>query len=387
MKNCEAYSSFSSLGSDHRIVTAKIKLSLRAPRKPIQINYDWSALRDPNILQQYNVTVRNRYDALCTETESQNATEDYECFIQANKEATAQSIPKKQSRKKKRLSADPRIVSAREKVNNAFKTYSISQTNEHHELLQQEKRALQDAYDKIHEEELSSFIRKVETADTNSKHGQSWRLINEITGRKNTKQGILKGSSKEDRLKKWHDHFKALLGNEPAITNPDEEVKTIFENLEIPTGPFTMEEYEHVKKKLVAGKAAGPDGIPPEVFKLCNIDDIMLRFANNLLANSDKPAQWSTNYIKPLPKAGDLSDVGNYRGIALSAIAAKITNKMILNRIQPVLDPLLRPNQNGFRPGRSTTAHILALRRVIEKPLLSLWTSKRPLIAFIEVEC
>ena len=48
------------------------------------------------------------------------------------------------------------------------------------------------------------------------------------------------------------------------------------------------------------------------------------------------------------------------------AIAAKITNKMILNRIQPAIDPRLRPNQNGFRPGRSTTAQILALRRLIE---------------------
>ena len=39
---------------------------------------------------------------------------------------------------------------------------------------------------------------------------------------------------------------------------------------------------------------------------------------------------------------------------------------MILNRIQPEIDKYLRPNQNGFRPGRSTTAHILALRRLIE---------------------
>ena len=45
---------------------------------------------------------------------------------------------------------------------------------------------------------------------------------------------------------------------------------------------------------------------------------------------------------------------------------AKIVNKMILNRIQPKLDPFLRPNQNGFRPGRSTSAHISALRRLIE---------------------
>ena len=39
---------------------------------------------------------------------------------------------------------------------------------------------------------------------------------------------------------------------------------------------------------------------------------------------------------------------------------------MILNRIQPKIDGHLRRNQNGFRPGRSTSAHILALRRVIE---------------------
>ena len=39
---------------------------------------------------------------------------------------------------------------------------------------------------------------------------------------------------------------------------------------------------------------------------------------------------------------------------------------MLLLRIQPKLDPHLRPNQNGFRPKRSTTAHILALRHLIE---------------------
>ena len=39
---------------------------------------------------------------------------------------------------------------------------------------------------------------------------------------------------------------------------------------------------------------------------------------------------------------------------------------MILNRIQPYIDPILRPNQNGFRSGRSTTSHILALRQLFE---------------------
>ena len=34
MHNCEAYNSFSSIGSDHRLLTAKIKLSLRKAKTP-----------------------------------------------------------------------------------------------------------------------------------------------------------------------------------------------------------------------------------------------------------------------------------------------------------------------------------------------------------------
>ena len=69
---------------------------------------------------------------------------------------------------------------------------------------------------------------------------------------------------------------------------------------------------------------------------LADIDDIILKLANNLLLNLEnleKPAQWSTSHIQPIPKAGDLSEVGNYRVIALSPIAAKIT-KLLLLRLQ-----------------------------------------------------
>lgn len=130
----------------------------------------------------------------------------------------------------------------------------------------------------MQEEELSEMICKVETADANSKHWQSWRLINEITGRKNAKRGIIKGTSKTERLNKWHDYFKNLLGEEPNNTNPEGEIKTVFEELDISKTPFTVAEYRCVKRKIINGKAAGPDGIPPEVFKLANIDDYVKFF-------------------------------------------------------------------------------------------------------------
>ena len=48
------------------------------------------------------------------------------------------------------------------------------------------------------------------------------------------------------------------------------------------------------------------------------------------------------------------------------SIAAKVYNKILLNRIRPHLDPLLRKNQAGFRPGRSCAQQIHILRRIME---------------------
>ena len=39
---------------------------------------------------------------------------------------------------------------------------------------------------------------------------------------------------------------------------------------------------------------------------------------------------------------------------------------MLLNRIRPEGDPILRRNQNGFRKNRSTTRQILTIRRILE---------------------
>ena len=85
-----------------------------------------------------------------------------------------------------------------------------------------------------------------------------------------------------------------------------------------------------------------------------------------MLIQSKKQAQWSKCDIVPIPKSGNLEEVGNYRGNALSAVIVKIINNMLLNRIQPYIDPLLIPNKNEFRSGRSTIAHIIALRILIE---------------------
>ena len=71
-KTVEAYSSFSSLDSDHRLVTARIRLSLQMKRTPARKkNYDWSALKNTELQEMYTVTLRNRYDELTEDNDEQ----------------------------------------------------------------------------------------------------------------------------------------------------------------------------------------------------------------------------------------------------------------------------------------------------------------------------
>ena len=45
----------------------------------------------------------------------------------------------------------------------------------------------------------------------------------------------------------------------------------------------------------------------------------------------------------------------------------KTINRMISNRLRHVIYPLLRSNQSGFCPGKSTVTQVFALRRIIEE--------------------
>ena len=101
--------------------------------------------------------------------------------------------------------------------------------------------------------------------------------------------------------------------NPPDVEEPDEVIPNIFEDLDINDDLFTIDEYRKVKKSLKIGKAAGPDNIPPEVFKLCDFDEICLDFCNKTLLENDKPDLWSFMNIIPVPKSGDLNNTNNYR--------------------------------------------------------------------------
>ena len=69
LKNCHAYSSFASVGSDHHILSAKLRLSLRSKATiPRMENYDWNLLKcDQELQNRYSTQLHNRFSILQNE--------------------------------------------------------------------------------------------------------------------------------------------------------------------------------------------------------------------------------------------------------------------------------------------------------------------------------
>ena len=314
------------------------------------------------IQQQYTIAVKNRYQVLEEDTNDDR----FNKFVDATKKAKIDCVPEKGRKKPAIRSSNPSVIEARKKAEKAHLEWEANSSENNKEAWKQALKDLYKTYDSIKEKELEEHINNIEKTHGEQQYGEAWRVVNEITGRKKSKEGQVAGTSPEERVATWFTHFKKLLGDPPVVEDPDEEIPTVYENLDIKDDKFTIEEFRRVKSSLKLGKAAGPDEIPPEVFKYCDFDEICLDFCNRALLENDKPDLWSYMNIIPVPKSGDLSNTNNYRGISLICIIAKLYNRLILNRIRSVIDPKLRYNQNGFRPKRTTVAQVLALRRIIE---------------------
>ena len=173
-------------------------------------------------------------------------------------------------------------------------------------------------YKVINDEKLENKVIVIEQADLGMRYIESLNLINEISGRKVTQSSQLNGNNAEDIVVLWYEHFRKLLGNSPEVTDENEEIPPVFENLHITDDIFTLDEYKRSKISIKYRKSVGEDDIMPEVLKYVPIDEIVLDIINKTYINSEQPNLLNISNIVPLPKSGDLTKADNYRGISLT---------------------------------------------------------------------
>lgn len=116
--------------------------------------------------------------------------------------------------------------------------------------------------------------------------------------------------------------------------------------------PFSYRELETAMNEMNKDSAPGPDGIFYRQVKEANVSLLnkLLDLYNEIWRTGRQPDDWKISVITPVLKPGrDATDPGSYRPIALTSMLARIMERMVLNRLDWIVERRTCNKQYGFR--------------------------------------
>lgn len=162
--------------------------------------------------------------------------------------------------------------------------------------------------------------------------------------------------------------FKLFYENSYGEVDQQRSTDVNDHNVYIPVldDPITPLEVCNQIHKLKPGKASGPDGVPPGIFKLLPAQFIVMisTLFNHVFYLATYPTYWKVAKFFPIFKKGDRSDVRNYRGINVINIIAKLYDMILCSRLESWFSPFRE--QAGAQRGRGCTEHIVTLRLLMD---------------------
>ena len=217
--NCEAYSSFEGVSTDHRIVTAKIRLSLRknVKRTATTKHYDWALLNNRDIRDTYVLELRNKFETLQEKTEKSTPNDEYENFVNAHLEAAAKCIPTKLKTKYRVPWETLAVREKRALGKTASKNYRIK-PNTNALKLKTAQYQLAGIYIKEQTEYFQNQIDKIRDPVEDRQSRIARQTINKVSRRKNTAKSKTE-SSKPTRKNKTVETALRKLTRKPTENN------------------------------------------------------------------------------------------------------------------------------------------------------------------------
>ena len=109
-------------------------------------------------------------------------------------------------------------------------------------------------------------------------------------------------------------------------------------------------------KQVNIHKAAGPDGLPGHVLKACadQLSSVFTDIFNLSLTESVIPTCFKQTTIVPVPKEAKVTCLNDYHHLALTSVARKCFERLVMAHINSILPDTLDPLQFTYRPNRST---------------------------------
>ena len=368
------------LDSDHLAIMCKLRIAAKLKKRTPDIrqkilHLDATILKDKENCKKFCNTVANNYAS------SSNVDDKYSKLSQAISDAAVNSLPKKPK-------AQPGWFKAEEKNflklinirNEAMKEALSHPTRSYRKKLRVARKNVKVAIAKAKNNWILAKCDELNASSTVKGTAGCWKALKEIkNGLTKTRPKVVKMMTKsdgsmckngEENAEVFRIHFEKLFDREPDF-NVDaaswiEQSPVLLEYDDIPDDEEIMKAASTLKNK-----APGSSGLLPQFWKALIEDETTYTILKEIILDfweSEKPPkQWLYGLLKILPKKGDLSLPGNYRGIMLLEAAYKIITILLLNRLQPISEGLDQEQQCGFRPGRGCNDAIFTVKMSIKK--------------------
>lgn len=216
----------------------------------------------------------------------------------------------------------------------------------------------------------SRWIEVVQSIDFTHSSRKAWRTINQLTGRTpSTSRCPITANAIASQLLKnscFPDADKNFARTISHQVTSLYRAASVDANL---SGEFTTAELQTALSKTKQGKAPGHDYIHPEFVTHQSVRTSvwLCSFYSTCLRRSKLPKIWRRAAVIALPKPNKpAEDPKSYRPISLLCVPFKTLERLIYNRIEPIVDPQLPREQAGFRRGRSTVDQVTLLTQDIE---------------------
>ena len=152
----------------------------------------------------------------------------------------------------------------------------------------------------------------------------------------------------------FHDIFSAdsSLDAAPVLDLLDAMV-TEEENIKLCT-PFTDKEIADALFQTGPLKALGPEGFLARFFQRnwSTLKEGVLAAVKDFFRTGIMPKGVNSTSIVLIPKISNPAKMVNYMPISLCNVIYKVISKCLVNRMRPLLDDLISPEQSSFIPGR-----------------------------------
>ena len=122
-----------------------------------------------------------------------------------------------------------------------------------------------------------------------------------------------------ETLERWREHFQSVLNASSVYNESTINLMPVLPLRSSMESPPISEEIWEALSGVNSGKAAGKNGLLPELLKCCDVD--LMKYVHNLFVvvwkEEEVPKEWHEALLVPVPKKGDLTKCDNWRGSSL----------------------------------------------------------------------